>query len=513
MMAVTMVMLCVLGLAMVAGCEDKRPTPEDRKLVSPAVDTYVQALAARMTGDRSLACLLANTLPNTLDTTVASFKSDGGDAFVVTGDIEAMWLRDSTNQVLPYLRFARASDGVVRALVEGLIRRQAAQVLADPYANAHTLEPYGRTPNVGDSTSRCAYASTRESAMTPGIFERKYELDSLLAFLKLSRSYHNATGGDVRPFGAPWLRAVASALDVFEIMQHSSAAERAAPCGPAYNFERSNLAGQGPLDTLLHGVGSPAAHTGLIRSAFRPSDDATTFAFNVPQNAFAVVELRHTAALLRHLAPSTAASTPTPAVGTPARAAASSKASQLAARCEALARVVDKAISAHGVVHRPRLGGDVYAYEVDGFGNALLMDDANVPSLLSLPYLGYVQPTDEIYQRTRKYVLSNNTNPWFFKGTVAEGVGGPHSNGPGFVWPMAIIMRALTSEDDDEIASALAMLKASAAETGLMHESFQVSNAGDYTRRWFAWANSLFGELIVRLSVERPHLIGIGKQK
>ena len=176
--------------------------------------------------DRDLACLLQNCLPNTLDTTVRLFRNDGSDAFIVTGDIDAMWLRDSANQVLPYTRFSL--DPTVRALLEGVVRRQTAQVLADPYANAHTLDPYGATPNGGDATSRCAYAATRSGAMVAGIFERKFELDSLLAFLKLSRSYFNATA-DARPFDATWRRAVASVLDVMEIMQQSSAEQRASP--------------------------------------------------------------------------------------------------------------------------------------------------------------------------------------------------------------------------------------------------------------------------------------------
>lgn len=244
----------------------------------------------------------------------------------------------------------------------------------------------------------------------------------------------------------------------------------------------------------------------------------------------AVVELTHTAALLRGLAPMTATSRRwRDANGTEA----------LARRCDALASRIRAGIAAHGVVHRPELGGDVYAYEVDGFGNALLMDDANVPSLLSLPYLGFVKATDPVYARTRAYVLSNATNPWFFEGRAGEGIGGPHV-GTGAIWPMAIIIRALTSSNDAEITDALTTLKASAAipNSWLIHESFSASDANRYTRPWFAckhadlfrtplafghflshphaWvcahragANSLFGELVMKLSKDRPHLVGI----
>ena len=161
-------------------------------------------------------------------------------------------------------------------------------------------------------------------------------------------------------------------------------------------------------------------------------------------------------------------------------------------------------------MNRPGLGGDVFAYEVDGFGNANLMDDANVPSLLSLPWLGYLSPSDPTYVRTRAYVLSNETNPWYFSGSAGEGVGGPHT-GPQTIWPMAIMMRALTSTDDAEIASAVQTLKDTAVAPGswLMHESFHANDATMFTRPWFAMANSLFGELLLQLSRERPHLLGI----
>lgn len=88
--------------------------------------------------------------------------------------------------------------------------------------------------------------------------------------------------------------------------------------------------------------------------------------------------------------------------------------------------------------------GKVFAFEVDGFGSAYFMDDANIPSLLSLPYLGYVDKNDPIYKNTRKFVLSEY-NPYFFKGEAGEGIGGPHV-GPGYIWPMSIIMRVYTSD-------------------------------------------------------------------
>ena len=483
-------------------CADRRPPAAERSFVSRAVDAYITKLSQNMTADPQLACLFRNTLPNTLDTTVRP-GAHQSFTFVITGDIDAMWLRDSTNQVLPYLPFA-ASDAPLRNMLTGLLRQQAAFVLMEPYANAFylTSDPMVKSPNTGDDTTspsslclashgNCSYAGTRVNGMRPGVYERKYELDSLMAFLKLGRMLLESVSVsqlDASPYDAVWYKAVGRVLDVLEAQQQSSAEDASGPCGPSYTFSRSNLAGQGPHDTLLHGVGPPAARTGMIRSAFRPSDDSCTFPFLVPANAMAVVELQHTAALLRALN--------------------ASLGEGVAARCERIATDISNGITRYGIIDRPDLGGRVYAYEVDGFGNANFMDDANIPSLLSLPWLGYVASTDPTYLRTRSYVLSTASNPWFFSGPAGEGVGSPHT-GANTVWPMAITMRALTSSSDAEITQCLAALKQSASAPGswLMHESFRADNAASFTRPWFAWANSLFGGLIIKLSRERPRLL------
>lgn len=469
-------------------CMDRRPAPEYRKFKSTAVDRAIKTVSSKMS-DRDLSCIFSNALPNTLDTTVLLYEPVSkelptGDAFIITGDIPAMWLRDSTNQVLPYMRFL-SEDPSLAGMIAGLMHRQATQVVADPWANAHSIESVsGPSPHTADQTTYPNFGPSRSDAMLPGIYERKYELDSLMAFLKLSRSYYDATG-DARPFqeDPSWRRAVDQVLWVVSLMQQSTLESAAAPAGATYQFQREALE---PTDTLLHGVGVPGAETGMARSAFRPSDDATTFPFLVPANAMAVVELRHTARVLRK----TAAKNDTTA----------DAAADLA---EKLADAIDDGIKRYARMTHPR-AGDVLAYEVDGYGNYYFADDANIPSLLSLPYLGYTNSDDPLYKRTRNGVLSN-ANPWFFKGQF-QGIGGPHI-GINMIWPMALTMQALTSNNDTEILSCLDALKASAAGTGLMHESFNVNDTGSYTRPWFAWANSLFGDLILTLAEQKPHLL------
>ncbi len=232
------------------------------------------------------------------------------------------------------------------------------------------------------------------------------------------------------------------------------------------------------LDTLNNkGYGNPVNPVGLIVSSFRPSDDATTFGFLIPSNFFAVTSLKQTAEISEQVTGDTA----------------------FATECRELAQEVEDALRKYAVVEHPRYG-KVYAFEVDGFGNTYFMDDANIPSLLAMPYLDTVDSHDPIYQNTRKLVLSTD-NPYFFKGTAGEGIGGPHV-GYDMIWPMSIIMRAQTSNNEDEIRHCLRMLRDTDADTGFMHESFHKDNPSKFTRSWFAWVNTLFGELILRLEKE-----------
>lgn len=440
-----------------------RPPPGARKFTSAAIESAI-ADVRRHIADPKLAVLFENCFPNTLDTTVETGQLDGKpDSFIITGDIDALWLRDSAAQVWPYLPYV-AQDERLRTLFRGLIHRQARSILIDPYANAFMKDPAARTS--------LSWAQSDLTEMKPGVAERKWEVDSLCYPIRLARGYLAATG-DREPFDAEWREAMRFVVRTFREQQ------RIGGPGP-YHFQRNT---EVPTDTLAAGgFGNPSRATGLIHSAFRPSDDACTYPFLVPANHFAVVSLRQ----LAKLAPETGL------------------APELAAEATRLAAEVATALEAHGLM-RDSQGNSVWAYEVDGFGNSLFMDDANVPSLLSLPYLGAVSARDPRYVRTRRDVWSQR-NPFFFKGSAAEGIGGPHA-GPRLIWPISIIMRALTSDDDAEISRCLRTLAATDAGTGFMHEAFDQDDPSRFTRSWFAWANSLFGELILDLARRKPALL------
>ena len=426
----------------------ERPAPKERCFTSPAVEAAIERIAAEM-ADTQLARQFANALPNTLDTTVDFTDGPRPDTFVITGDIDAMWLRDSTAQVWPYLAFAR-DDARLQALLAGVVNRQVRCVLIDPYANAF---------NKGSEGSQW---SSDQTTMRDELHERKWELDSLCAVIRLSHGYWRATG-DTSPFDADWARAMVLVLQTMREQQR-----RDGP-GP-YRFQRMALS---PTDTLpFDGEGWPARPNGLIRSGFRPSDDACQYPYLIPANFYAVSSLRQLDMLATALGQRV-----------------------LAADARALAGEVDAALPSQGLL----------PYETDGYGNALFMDDANVPSLLALPYLGCLRADDPRYRVTRTFVLSAD-NPFFFEGRAARGIGGPHC-GLGMIWPLALTMQAMTSTDDAEILQCLTMLKNSDAGTGFMHESFHQDDASRYTRPWFAWANSLFGELILQLAAERPQLL------
>ena len=438
---------------------NKRPKLGDRKFISEAVESKISEMKKSI-ADGELGWLFENCYPNTLDTTV-TYKTINGkpDTFVITGDINAMWLRDSTAQVWPYLPLTH-DDNKLRDLIAGVIYRQTKCILIDPYANAFNNGPTG------------SYWDKDETEMKLELHERKWEIDSLCYPVRLAHGYWKITK-DVSVFDEDWKSAAKLIYKTFIEQQ------RKENLGP-YKFGRKT---SWQLDTLAGGgYGNPVKPVGLICSMFRPSDDATTFPFLVPSNFFAVTALNNLAEIFDVVIND----------------------KLFASDCRSFALEVETALKKYCI--EDHLGfGKIYTYEVDGFGNKLFMDDANVPSLLALPYLGSVGKNDEVYINTRKFLFSEN-NPYFFKGKAGEGIGGPHA-GFGKIWNLSIIMRGLTSNNKDEIKSCIRTLKNTHAGTGFMHESFDKDDALKFSRSWFAWANTLFGEFIIKVNNETPQLL------
>jgi len=400
----------------------------------------------------SLAPLAKKCFLNTIETTVKQLED--GSYFVITGDIPAMWLRDSTAQVRPYVKFAREDEELQRIL-EGVIATQAKLVCIDPYANAFNASANGN-----------GYDKADETEQNDHVWERKYEVDSLCAPLYLGYTYWRTTGIS-RIFTDTYKEMMKRILNTFETEQDHSRS--------GYSFIRRNCP---KTDTLpMDGKGRPVNVTGMTWSGFRPSDDCCKFGFLIPSNMMAVVALGYGAQIAEQCYQDLG----------------------LAERCRKLAEQIKDGIETYGTVEHP-VYGRIYAYETDGFGNYNLMDDANSPSLLAMPYLGYCGLDDPVYRNTRRFILSDD-NPYYYRGEYACGMGSPHTPA-GYVWHIGIVMQALTSSDREEILSCLSMLAKTHASTGFMHESFHPDKPEEYTRAWFAWANTLFAELLQKLMDE-----------
>lgn len=436
--------------------------PESKRhFKSEAIENAIRIFKSKVK-NKELGWLFGNCFPNTLDTTVFYSEKNGKpDTYVITGDIDAMWLRDSSAQVFPYLPFTGA-DSNLHNLIAGVINKQVSFILKDPYANAF----------YNDDRKISEWKKTDLTDMKPGIHERKWEIDSLCYPIRLAYHFWKETA-DTAPFDKEWKESISVTLKTFREQQRKGAQ------GP-YQFQRRTAWATDGVP--MNGYGYPAKPNGLICSMFRPSDDATVYPYLVPSNFFAVVSLRQAAEMITKIFDD----------------------ASLANQLEDLAAEVEGALKKEAVFNHPWYG-QIFAYEVNGFNSFNLMDDANVPSLLSLPYLGCVDSDNWIYQNTRRYVWSPD-NPFFFKGSVAEGIGGPHI-GMDMVWPMSIIMRALTSDNDREIRWCIQTLQKTHGNTGFMHESFNKDNPQKFTRKWFAWANTLFGELLWKTYQNRPHLL------
>jgi len=475
----------------------QRPAVPCRTFESHLVEEVISHMNENLL-DKDLARIFENAFPNTLDTTVRwhvdgfedssrwkrSKKSNepwaGAQSFIVTGDINAEWLRDSTNQLAQYQRLAK-KDKRIENLILGAINTQAEYVIQNPYCNAFQPPP----PSVLAPTSNGQTDEVRPAYEPSFVFECKWELDSLAAFLKLGNEFYEQTGNSDF-MSKRWFMALGRLLETLNAQsQPTFDQETGLFRRNEYTFTRETRAGTETL--ALNGNGHPLNHgTGLIRSAFRPSDDASILGFFIPANAMMAVELQRTGAILKKTGHKTLGDE----IGT-------------------RGKNLEKAVWEHGVVTH-KTHGQVFAYEVDGYGGQILMDDANIPSLLSLPYLGFTTSTNPTYLNTRRMILSAQGNPYYLAGRDFAGIGGPHI-GLENAWPMSVLMQAMTSDDDAEILACLERVK-NVSRLGLLHESVNVQNGREYTRSWFAWANSVFAQTVLDLAERKPALLfGEGK--
>jgi hypothetical protein len=440
--------------------KSNRPPLSERTFTSDVVEETIKKVKASI-ADAELAWMFENCYPNTLDTTVDYEVIDGKpDAFVITGDIDAMWLRDSTAQVWPYMPLID-KDQKIKNLILGLINRQVKCILTDPYANAFYKD-----------LTRISKWSTDIPTPKPGVHERKWEIDSLCYFVRLSYYYFKISG-DNSFMDSDWDKAAKLVVETFRTEQRENGTS-------PYSFSREHSMTVGLAQ--FYGKGAPTKYTGLIHSIFRPSDDGTLLPYLIPSNIFAYVSLEQLSELYN----------------------INGKDTDFSDACMSFSKQVKLAVEKHAIKEHVDFG-KIYAYEVDGYGNNLFMDDANVPSLMSLAYIGGHSPKDRIYKNTREFLISDS-NPWFLRGKAAEGQSSPHT-GRENIWPMGIILRGITSEDENEIKMCLRMLKKTHADTGFMHESFHKDDAYNFSRSWFAWANTLFGEFVIKVYNERPWIL------
>lgn len=420
----------------------------DRKIPG-SMQGLIADVKKQFPDDAKIGQMFEQCFTNTYKTTMK--PQEDGTVFIITGDIPAMWLRDSALQVRPYLLLAE-NDPVMADMIEGVVRRQFRYIQHDPYANAFNESENGNRYHDDDTK------------MTPLIWERKFELDSLCFPIQLAYLFWKTTGR-ITHFDETFHEAVLKITDLMAVEQNHEALS-------PYRFQRHG----GPESETLErgGKGNRVVPNGMIWSGFRPSDDACKYGYLVPANMFAVVVMR----CLREIACEVLGD------------------EELAKTADRLAADIEHGLRKHAVVNDAEFG-EVFAYETDGMGHFHLMDDANVPSLLSLPYIGYCALDDPIYENTRRLVLSKR-NPYYYQGTAAKGIGSPHTP-PGYVWHISLAIQGMTSTDPTEKEKLLAAFKTTDAGTGYMHEGFNVNNPGEFTRSWFAWANSMFSEFVLGL--------------
>lgn len=415
--------------------------------LSPQVTEFMEKITALCgTENPKWAAIFNHCFTNTLQSTVKELAD--GSTYVLTGDIPAMWLRDSVAQVRPYLVLAKV-DPEIRKMIRGLVKRQFTFISIDPYANA-----FNETPNG-------AGHQEDQTEMSPWIWERKYEVDSLCYPIQLAYLFYLQTG-DTQHFDRIFLAGVDKIIALWQIEQDHSQS--------SYRFTRDTWRKE---DTLTeNGLGSKVGLTGMTWSGFRPSDDACTYHYLVPSNMFAVVVLGYLEVIFETIL----------------------RDRQRKEQVTQLKKEIQQGIEAFALIANAN-GETVYAYEVDGLGHQVLMDDANIPSLLSAAYLGYCDKNDPRYLKTRQTILSQE-NPYFYSGHYAQGIGSSHTP-ENYVWHMAMAMEGLTATTKKEKADVLNLMASTDAGTNAMHEGFDVNQPKNYTREWFSWPNMMFCELVM----------------
>ncbi|MDO5026246.1 MAG: glycoside hydrolase family 125 protein [Tissierellia bacterium] len=392
--------------------------------------------------------MFVNAINNTFTTTIK--LTPRGDAFVITGDIDAMWLRDSSGQIRPlfYIESEQADE-----LIKKVIKRQWFSIEKDSYANAFNIEANGRAWTDKDITD---YES-------PWVWERKYELDSIAYIMQTAHLYYEKTA-DASIFDEEFLDTLEKLVDQIALEQRHE--------NSPYIFERPDP--WAPSDSLRGGQrGTDVAYTGMSWTGFRPSDDSCVYQYLIPSNAFTVVSLRRLAKALED----------------------ARKRQTLCQKMFDLSDQMDEGIKKYGLIELEK-GKKVFAYEVDGLGNSLFMDDANVPSLLSLAYLEYLDKNNPLYLETRRAILSEK-NPLYFSGKFARGIGSDHTP-KDYIWHIALAMQWMTSNDENEEKEIIKYFETTDAGTNLTHEGFHKDDPNEFTRKWFSWSNSMFCEAVLR---------------
>ncbi|WP_165905004.1 glycoside hydrolase family 125 protein [Parashewanella curva] len=475
-------------MSMAARADTPYQRPTAPKFKSNAVEGYIQSQQQKFNSSE-LSSLFTRTFPYSLDNTIFQQNVDTASdisslrTYVVTGaDLQAMWLRDSSNQLSPYAFLISKDDRLFKLLV-GLANSQAEFVLKDSFANAFIVPNGPQSSHNDDQT----YKQYQQAAMKPPVFERKFEPDSLAAVLKLQRVILENTSTQQKQqllddIQKNWLLADNVIVELLSAWT-GDFDDLSNPSNQYYYY--FSRPGANALNTLVNGVGNPSKTTGLVRTVFRPSDDATSLPYNVPVNFMLASELKRLTtqySLITNID------------------------NQVTPKLIGLSNKILQALKANSIEGSGT--STRYSYELDGFGNRKFMDDGNIPSLLSLPVIAPNLYETNIYQQTRKQILNASTNPYFFDGSdsIQGGVGSPHT-GPNRIWPLSLISQAESSADENEIKTLLAALINSSQKNGLIYESYSSSNYQDITRENFAWANAEFANFIIWLIEKHPNIV------